>query len=663
MTLPAVRVLHRRASLVLLPLAGLLAASPAFALRVVHYNILNYPGSSGSTRAQYFRTIFQPLHADVIVADEVTSTTGPTQFLSEVLEVMEPGQWATVPFIDGNDTDNSLFYRTSAVQFLGQWAFYPNQANLLRYIHVYRVRPTGYTSGNAELRFYAGHLKASTGFESQRLAECTGLRDSMNAMPVGTHAMVAGDLNFYKASSEPGYAKLLETQANNVGRVYDMLPAGDWHDGPTFTNIHTQSPCLSGGSACASGASTGGMDDRFDFILPTDNFGTGQGLGVLTGTCIPVGNDGQHLNKNITDAPTIPEGASYATALQLASDHLPVRVDVQVPAILSVAPSLAFSPVIVGAPTQTQGLTISNPAVTPGDSLNCGFSAPAGFGAPTTLAVAAAGSGPASITVDASSAGAKAGTLSLTSDAPDAPSASVSLTGTVLRHGVPSLDSLVIVQAGAVDFGDHAAGGFATQTVRAFNAGYDALQARVLLGSATITGGAGRFSLVGGFVPSLLGSAGQDLQLAFDDAGATTDSAYTATLTLGSTDESLPGAIALAPVTVTLRALVTGTAVAVREPSILPTSTRLFPPSPNPLRGSTTLRFDLAHASTGNLSVFDLAGRRIATLHAGTFTAGRYTVTWNGRTAGGSAVGSGVYLVRFDGSGNVRQTVRLAVVR
>ncbi len=216
----------------------------------------------------------------------------------------------------------------------------------------------------AEVRIYAAHLKASTGFESQRLAECTGIRDNMNAMPAGTRAILCGDLNFYTQSAEPGYAKLLESQVNNIGRMYDLLPAGAWHDNAAFAAYHTQSPCLSG--TCASGAATGGLDDRFDFILPTVSLGTGQGMAVIPGTCISVGNDGQHLNKNITDAPTLPEGAAYATAIKLASDHLPVRIDLQMPAKIAVDASLAFGSVIVGAPAQIQILTVDNPAVAPG---------------------------------------------------------------------------------------------------------------------------------------------------------------------------------------------------------------------------------------------------------------------------------------------------------
>ena len=125
------------APLVLLSLLAL--AAPAHALRFVDYNILNYPGSTGAARDPSFRTVLAPLSPDFLVAEEMTSAAGCTEFLNS-LNTMEPGLWANVPFIDGNDTDAALFYKPSRVQFLGQWAFYPNPADLLRYVHVYRLK-------------------------------------------------------------------------------------------------------------------------------------------------------------------------------------------------------------------------------------------------------------------------------------------------------------------------------------------------------------------------------------------------------------------------------------------------------------------------------------------------------------------------------------------
>ena len=641
-------------------LLALLLAAPAHALRLVSYNILNYPGSSGAARAPYYRTILAPLNADVIVSGEMASTSGgETEFLNEVLDVMEPGQWAAVPFVNGNDSDVACFYRISSVQFLGQWSFYPNPANLLRLVHVYRLKPAGYVAAAAEVRVYAAHLKASdtSADAAQRLAEVTGLRDSMNAMPVGTHALALGDFNFYR-SSEAGYQKFLESQANNTGRVYDLLPAGSWHDGASYAAIHTQSPCKT--TPCASGAATGGMDDRFDFILPTYNLGTGQGLGVLTGTCIPVGNDGLHLNLNIADSPTIPEGANYATALQLASDHLPVRIDLRVPARISTDAALAFGAVIVGAPTQSRDLTVSNPAVAPADSLHCTFAAPSGFGAPGPLTAAPGGSTLTAVTMSAASAGLGVGNLTISCDAVDAPTTLVGLSGSVLDHAQASLDSLAAVAGDTLDFGEHGPGEFEPRLAAVHDRDYKKLRARLSVSAARITGGDGRFSIPD-FSPALVAGTAARWSVQFDATGVTADSACEATLTFTSADEPLPGAADQPAVSYLLRARVVSSPVAV-EPAP-PAFTRLYAPTPNPLTSGSTLRFDLARMTRARLEVFDLSGRRVALLADREFAPGRYDLAWDGHGNSGGVLGSGVYFVRLITRGLAPRTVRLAVVR
>lgn len=657
MASPARSALVRRAVAPAVLLA-LLLATPAHALRVVSYNLLNYPGPSGTARAPYYRTILEPLHADVIVTGEMSSASGgETQFLNEVLNVMEPGQWAAVPFVNGNDSDAACFYRISSVQFLGQWGFYPNPANLLRLVHLYRLKPAGYVAAAAELRIYAAHLKASdtSADAAQRLAEVTGLRDSMNAMPVGTRALTLGDFNFYR-STEAGYQKFLESQANNTGRVYDLLPAGSWHDGASYAAVHTQSPCKT--APCASGAATGGLDDRFDFILPTVNLGTGQGLGVLTGTCVPVGNDGLHLNLNITDAPVIPEGAAYATALKLASDHLPVRIDLRLPSRISTDAALAFGPVIIGAPAPSQDLTVNNPAVAPADSLHCTFAAPAGFGAPGPLAVAPGGSTLTAVTMSADGVGPKSGDLTISSDAVDAPTTLVGLSGTVLDHAQASLDSLATVVEDTLDFGARPQDAFADTTVRVFNLGYGGLRARLALNSGVIGGGGGRFTIVGGFSSVLVGGTPASCALHFDPAGTTLDSTYEATLTFTSADEPLPGAQPRSDLVVNLRARSTQEGAGL--PGGPPTALRFYPPRPNPAAGAIRFAYDLPKAAPVRLEVFDLSGRRLAIVVSGRIEAGHHELRWSPRESV-EGIAPGLYFARFSVPGMTRM-VRIVLL-
>jgi hypothetical protein len=337
-----------------------------------------------------------------------------------------------------------------------------------------------------------------------------------------------------------------------------------------------------------------------------------------------------------------------------------VRLNLQVPSEITTDASLAFGSVILGAPAQSQFLTVNNPAVAPADSLNCTFAAPAGFTAPGPLAVDEGGSGLASVTMRTAGTGVKSGNLTISTDAPDNPTVLVGLSGTVLDHAQVSLDSLSAVSDGVLDFGEHASGEFTPLLAAVHDLGYDALHARLLVSAAQIAGGDGHFSIQG-FEATLVAGTAARWGVQFDDAGATADSTYEATLTFTSADEALPGATAQPDVHYLLSARVTGGATAV-EPS-LPTVTRLFTPAPNPLTSGSTLRFDLARAASARLEVFDLSGRRVALLANRDFTPGHYDLHWDGHGDAGGVLGSGLYFVRLTTRGLPPQTVRLAVIR
>ena len=637
---------------------ALLLVPPAHALRVVNYNLMYYPNVNVSGRNPYFRTVMSPLGADVVVAQEIYSAAGIDSFRLNVLNVLEPGQWSSAPYTAGPESNNMLLYKPAKVVFLGQRAFFVS-SDMTRYVNEYRLKPAGYSAAAAELRIYSVHLKAGTSDAAQRLREATGLRDTMNNVPPGTHCVITGDFNIY-TSTELGFQKFLESQTDNDGRVYDPLNAvGTWQDNAAFASIHTQCPSTTVYRPSGSYAG-GGLDDRFDLFLPTYNLKDGTGLELLASTYKPVGNDGLHLNLSITDPPILPADTAYARALWYSSDHLPIRVDIQLPAKLATDDALAFGSVIVGAPAQDRDLAVSNPAVVPADSLNCTFAVPAGFGGPGPLAVVAGGSALTTVTMSTASAGLKSGNLTISSDAPDNPTTLVGLSGTVLDHAQASLDSVAAVTEDTLDFGEHAGGEFTPLLAAVHDLGYDTLQARLSVSAAQITGGDGHFSILG-FSPSLVAGTAGRWGVQFDDAGATADSTYEATLTFTSADEPLPGATDQPAVSYWLRGHVVSGPVAVVP--ALPTSTRLYAPMPNPLTSGSTLRFDLARTTRARLEVFDLSGRRVAVLADREFTPGNHNLPWDGRGESGGALDSGLYFVRLTTRGLPPQTVRLAVVR
>jgi len=80
----------------------------------------------------------------------------------------------------------------------------------------------------------------------------------------------------------------------------------------------------------------------------------------------------------------------------------------------------------------------------------------------------------------------------------------------------------------------------------------------------------------------------------------------------------------------------------------LPSSYALLPCIPNPFNPMTTIAFEIPRVGHVDLEIFDVAGRRVRTLHLGeTIEAGRHSVVWNGKDGQGRSLASGVYQIRL----------------
>ena len=79
----------------------------------------------------------------------------------------------------------------------------------------------------------------------------------------------------------------------------------------------------------------------------------------------------------------------------------------------------------------------------------------------------------------------------------------------------------------------------------------------------------------------------------------------------------------------------------------LPTEYALNGNYPNPFNPTTTISYDLPEASSVRLEVYDMMGRRVATLVNADQGAGSYETVWNARNDAGSPVASGVYIYRI----------------
>jgi hypothetical protein len=98
--------------------------------------------------------------------------------------------------------------------------------------------------------------------------------------------------------------------------------------------------------------------------------------------------------------------------------------------------------------------------------------------------------------------------------------------------------------------------------------------------------------------------------------------------------------------------LVTGLPVSVNTPAPLELS--LGQNYPNPFNPTTTISVTLPQAGPVSLIVYDVAGRRVATLLSRSMPRGVSEVRWDGTDDHGSTVGSGIYFYRLHARGQVR---------
>lgn len=99
----------------------------------------------------------------------------------------------------------------------------------------------------------------------------------------------------------------------------------------------------------------------------------------------------------------------------------------------------------------------------------------------------------------------------------------------------------------------------------------------------------------------------------------------------------------------------------VAESSVAPAYFALEQNYPNPFNASTHIDFSLAAPSHVHLALYDIAGQRVHTLVDAPREAGSHTVRWNGRSAAGVPLASGLYFYRLqsDRSTLVRRLILL----
>lgn len=88
----------------------------------------------------------------------------------------------------------------------------------------------------------------------------------------------------------------------------------------------------------------------------------------------------------------------------------------------------------------------------------------------------------------------------------------------------------------------------------------------------------------------------------------------------------------------------------------------LTSPTPNPFNPRTQVELSIPESGLAEVTVFDLAGRRVRTLLRADLEAGTHPVIWDGLDQRGHAVASGTYVIRAE-AGGASATKRAVLVR
>jgi hypothetical protein len=83
---------------------------------------------------------------------------------------------------------------------------------------------------------------------------------------------------------------------------------------------------------------------------------------------------------------------------------------------------------------------------------------------------------------------------------------------------------------------------------------------------------------------------------------------------------------------------------------------------PNPFNPSTTISFSTIAATPVQISIYNLKGQLVRNLAAETMTVGTHEVVWNGEDTTGKVMGSGIYFVRLQHSGQTR-TIKVLMTK
>ncbi len=325
----------RKLFLLLILLHCIAAGFAQDTVRIMTYNLLYYNHYSQTyctqtnnpiaDKDEYLKTIIAHTLPDIVCFNEVYASDATRIRLKGSVLNSGGRNWyteASYPYGSGSLT-SFLFYNQDKFDKSLTEVTYVNTGSV-RDMMIYKLR---LKNSNPPVDVYVipAHLKAGSYSSDQadRLKMIDSLMSKIDQRGNNDNFILLGDLNFY-SHTESGFQRLIN-HPNNEYRFYDPInQIGEWNENYSFRCYHTQSTQSSGDGCKASG----GLDDRFDFILVDDDIITGASqVQYIPNSYTTLGNDCNHFNQSLNYGGNNSVPPDVLDALFNMSDHLPVYAD------------------------------------------------------------------------------------------------------------------------------------------------------------------------------------------------------------------------------------------------------------------------------------------------------------------------------------------------
>jgi len=171
------------------------------------------------------------------------------------------------------------------------------------------------------------HLKSGSynDSEEQRDFETQVIMNYLKNSEEPGNILLLGDLNVY-SPTEKAFQNLINPDYTAYAFNDPAYQIGEWHNNDDYKLYHTQSTHT--GGDCYS---SGGMDDRFDFILASDDIISGEKkLQFIDNSYTTIGQDGSSFNGSLNTNSNDSVPSDISRALYNMSDHLPVSLELEV---------------------------------------------------------------------------------------------------------------------------------------------------------------------------------------------------------------------------------------------------------------------------------------------------------------------------------------------